>query len=185
VKLSIVDDKFVGVPQRVAADMGGTLVSPRFVVLHYTAGGTAAGALATLLRKDDAFVSAHLVIDTDGSITQCVPFKRIAYHAGESEWKGYKRLNTCSIGIELVNPGYRRPGFELAHWPTVKRAHKNGGPVREWFVYPDAQIAAAQEAVTALRNFYESISEVLGHDEVAPARKLDPGPALDWTKFRS
>ena len=81
-------------------------IAPKYLVFHYTA-CSAAAASAAFLRKTGANrVSAHLLVDRDGSVTQFVPLNRRAWHAGESQWGGFQDLNTHSIGIEVVNFGY-------------------------------------------------------------------------------
>jgi N-acetylmuramoyl-L-alanine amidase len=159
------------------------MIKPRFIIVHYTAGSTFQGAKSSLTGKDTAYVSAHLLIGKNGELAQLVPFDTIAYHAGESAWGGRTRLNSCSIGLELVNPGWKRPTTP-ADWPTVKAHHANGGPAREWYVYPDAQITALNEVLDTLYDFYGSLGETLGHDQIAPGRKSDPGPAFPWGAVR-
>lgn len=166
-----------------AADRGGPLLKPRVIVLHYTGGQSFVGAERTLTTKDDRYVSAHLIVGRAGEVVQTVAFDRQAYHAGESSWHGLKRLNSSSIGIEIVNPGWKRPGFP--GWPTKRMAHKHGGSFRDWYLYTDAQYQACAEVCLAIMDHYQSISDVVGHDDIAPGRKSDPGPAWDWAKFRS
>lgn len=170
-----------GVPFIAAADHGGSLVVPRFVILHYTAGSSFGGAKNVLTARDENYVSAHIMIGRDGTIAQLVRLDEIAYHAGESAWKGYRRLNSCSIGIELVNPGYVRAGFPA--WPSKPAFHKNGGPKRLWYTYPEEQISALCDVLRALYSAYGGLSEAIGHDDVAPARKLDPGPSFPWAEI--
>ena len=83
---------------------------PRFVVIHYTAGGTAKSAVQTFKKQSPPRTSAHLVIDHDGSITQMVPFDTVGWHAGKSKWKNLAGLNDYSVGIELVNWGQLKQG---------------------------------------------------------------------------
>lgn len=158
------------------------MVVPRFVIVHYTAGSSFGGAKETLTARDENYVSAHVIIGRDGTCVQCVRLDTIAYHAGESSWKGYRRLNSASIGIELVNPGYVRPGFPA--WPSVPAFHKSGGPKRLWYTYPDEQISALNDVLQALYSAFGSITEAIGHDDVSPGRKLDPGPAMPWALVR-
>ena len=82
----------------------GDAVKPEYIVIHYTAGGNAKGAVGWLCNPASK-VSAHLVIGRDGSVTQLVPFDRVAWHAGISQWEGRTGLNAYSIGIELDNAG--------------------------------------------------------------------------------
>ncbi len=181
--------KFVGVKFVSAADQGGTLIRPRWIVIHYT-GGVGRGAIGTLTVKDDNYVSAHTFTDTDGLVTQLVSFDRIAYHAGASYLAGVRRLNSCTIGLELANPGWWRADRPLA-WPwgmTPLTAHtRAGGKPRNWYHYAPAQIESAALQCAALMDAYGSIEGVVGHDDICdPAgRKLDPGPAWAWTSFRA
>lgn len=131
------------------------------VLLHYT-GMESPGAALSRLCSAEARVSSHYFIDEDGGIFQLVPEDRRAWHAGVSSWFGVTDINSCSIGIEIVNPG-----------------HDFGYPD-----FPDVQI----EAVTALcqdiikrRNI--SAARVLAHSDVAPARKNDPGEKFPWAKL--
>ncbi|MED5546142.1 MAG: N-acetylmuramoyl-L-alanine amidase [Pseudomonadota bacterium] len=160
-------------------------VKPTKLVMHYTAGGAGSGS-AAWLANPNAGASAHFVICRDGTVIQCVSVDRRAWHAGKSQWGGLTNLNSYSIGIELANWGPLRDDGTTAAGKAVdyiEAAHKNGGPVRKWEVYPAAQIAAA-EAVARAIAAYHPIDEIVGHDDIAPARKLDPGPAFDMAGFR-
>lgn len=184
---AVVKHRLEGVPFKASPDHGGVMPSCLYGIIHYTAGSTSAGAVSSLTSKDASYVSAHLVVGRDGSLVQLVPFNLIAYHAGESAWKGRTKLNTCSIGIELVNPGYLRPGTPSRSpvWPTARAKHKSGGPEREWYHYPDSQIQSLVDVCRALRAAYPTIQEWLGHDDIAPTRKLDPGPLFPWPRLRT
>ena len=131
---------------------------PDMIVLHYTGMPDVEGAI-TQLCSAGTDVSAHYIVLEDGRIVQCVPEARRAWHAGVSSWSGEDDINSCSIGIEIVN-----------------RGHDWGYPD-----FPSRQIAA----VTALcrgimlrRNV--PTHRVLGHSDVAPARKKDPGEKFPW-----
>ena len=131
------------------------------LLLHYTGMQTGAEALARLTDKE-ARVSCHYFVDEDGRIDQLVPEARRAWHAGLSSWKGATDINSRSIGIEIVNPG-----------------HENG-----YRDFPDAQI----EAVIALcRDIVARHpirrERVLGHSDVAPTRKNDPGEKFPWDRL--
>lgn len=175
--------KLVGVPFKAAADHGARLIMPSLVLVHYTAGPSMAGAESTLTAKDENYVSAHLLIDREGTTEQLVSFDTQAYHAGLSTWNGRTHCNAFSIGIELVNPGYARPEI-FTDWPTKQARHKSGGPVRDWYTYPDAQINVLNETIAALFSAYASLLSVVGHDDVSPGRKLDPGPVFPWEQVR-
>ena len=106
-------------------------------------------------------VSAHALIRRDGEIVQYVPFAQRAWHAGKSEYAGRTSCNDFSIGIELEGTD---------HTP-----------------YEDAQYSSLAALVTALLTAYPSLSaeRVVGHSDIAPGRKTDPGPHFEWPRFRS
>jgi N-acetylmuramoyl-L-alanine amidase len=164
-----------------AVDVGGTLASPKLVVIHYTAGSTMTGAISTLTAPTDPKVSCHLIVGPMGELVQCASFRTITWHAGESSYMGRKGCNSYSIGIELVNPGYARAGVKWSHTPTVRMPHKQGGPFRNWYRYTDAQYDTLNGILDALWLRYGPIP-VAGHDDVSPGRKIDPGPAFEWAR---
>ncbi len=128
------------------------------MVLHYTGMQTAAAAIARLCDPV-AKVSSHYVVDEDGSVVLLVPEEKRAYHAGVSFWRGRRALNDCSVGIEIVNPGHAwgyRP-FPAAQMEAVRDLCRG---------------ILARHAIPA-RN-------VVGHSDVAPTRKQDPGELFDW-----
>lgn len=182
----------------VDAPAHGGALNRRWLVMHYTADG---GNTAVEWFKNPASrVSAHLVIARDGGITQMVPFDRVAFHAGKSEWKGVSGLNAHSIGIEMVNFGelvkHPSKGW-MRYWdkwiePAVPEAQVRldgtkavGGQAlpRGWQTYTEAQLAAAHDAARAIVAAY-ALEDVLGHEEISPRRKTDPGPAFGIAKFR-
>ncbi len=128
------------------------------LVLHYTGMKTSDEALARL-TDPKAKVSAHYTIDRGGCIYRHVPEERRAWHAGVSFWAGEKNVNGRSIGIELVNPGH-----EFGYQPFAER-----------------QIDALLELCHGiLARHAISANRVLGHSDVAPARKTDPGELFPW-----
>jgi N-acetylmuramoyl-L-alanine amidase len=131
------------------------------LILHYTGMESAAAALARLCDAE-ARVSAHYMIDEDGTTYAMVPEERRAWHAGISAWEGEAGVNGCSIGIELVNPGH-----EFGYRP-----------------FPEPQIAALTGLARAIL-FRHRIPpwRVLGHSDVAPARKQDPGELFPWARL--
>lgn len=158
---------------------------PSIVVMHFTAGGGGAGSAAWLANPQSA-ASAHFVVDRDGTIIQCVSLDDRAWHAGKSAWKGLSGLNSYSVGIELANWGPLLDGGKTAGGksvPFVMARHKNDGVLRAWEIYPAAQIAAAEALARAIAAYFP-ITEIVGHDDIAPGRKLDPGPAFDMGLFR-
>lgn len=133
------------------------------VVLHYTGMRTAADALARLCDPD-AEVSAHYMIDEDGSVVQMVPEEKRAWHAGVSHWRGRDNINHTSIGIELVNPG-----------------HEFG-----YRSFPDVQIDSLLELLDGIRSRWEiPMENYVGHSDVAPDRKSDPGELFPWQRLAS
>lgn len=164
-----------------AHDVGGTRLHPEVVVVHYTAGSSVTGAISTLTGPADPKVSCHLIVGPRGELVQCASFRTIAYHAGASTYRGRTGVNSFSVGIELVNPGYKRPGIRWTHTGTKRAEHKHGGPFREWYLYPDAQYDALNDILDLLRRRYGPLP-VVGHDDIAPGRKIDPGPAFDWSR---
>lgn len=164
---------------------GGSLMpTRRFLVIHFTSGATAESSINFWKTPAAKGASAHIVIDRDGKVFQCRPFNLTCGHAGKSSWKGFSSLNSCSIGIELANAG---DDSKLAkRWsklPLVKAKHKNGGPVQEWETYPEAQMNSCVQAAKALVERY-NLDDVVGHEDIAPDRKNDPGPAFDMKTLR-
>ena len=167
-------------------------LQPEYLVMHYTVGPNAGAAIGQLTNPL-AQVSAHLVIGRDGAITQLVPFDRVAWHAGKSTWQGRTGLNRYSIGIELDNAGrllckhgeWRADyGGFISEDQVIETYHKNRKTLWGWHTYPQAQLDAALAAAQALLQAY-SLLDVVGHDDVAPTRKIDPGPAFPMEFFRA
>jgi len=181
-----------GVPFEAAADFGG-VIKPRFLVIHYTASSKAAGSITWLTKRDDIYVSAHVVVSKAGNITQLVALDRAAYHAGRSSWGNEKNLNTISLGIELVNLGKLNhidnkfvgwEGTPVPEYKTVFASHKNESRDYWWETYPDIQLRAAEDVAVAMLLKY-NIIDIVGHDSISPDRKIDPGPAFPMDEFRN
>lgn len=163
----------------------------QYLVMHYTAGGGLDGAVSTLTNPN-VQASAHVVIDRDGTVVQLVDFDRIAWHAGKSRWRDIKGLNKCSIGIELVNAGkLTRSGQGWKSWfgrvyddgEVIEAVHRNETKLCGWHDFPEEQIEAALDVSRALISEY-NLLDILGHDDIAPGRKSDPGPAFPMVSFR-
>ena len=170
----------------------GRVIDPEFLVIHFTKGASAKSSIEWLINPA-ARASAHLVIARDGSIAQLVEFNRKAWHAGVSRWQDKVRLNNYSIGIELDNYGDLQggPGRWRTTWgkpvpddEVIELAHKFDNKVRGWHVYSEPQLMAAATVASLLIEHYQ-LKDVLGHDDIAPGRKLDPGPAFAMESFRS
>ncbi len=161
------------------------------VIMHYTTGGSARPAINTLTNPR-VKASAHVVIDRDGSITQLIPFNKIAWHAGKSFYKGRSGFNKYSIGIEMVNAGHlSKSGNIFRAWygeafnpSDVQEAiHRNHTKAKYWHVYTQEQLDSVRDLCGLLIDKYD-ITQILGHEEIAPKRKSDPGPAFPLDKFR-
>ena len=168
--------------------------SPDFIIIHYTGGGSVESALSTFKNRDSQ-ASAHLIIGQDGRIIQMGRFHERCWHAGISQWQGITGLNSRSVGIELVNWGWLTGG--PGHWRSwtgtlvlddkvVELAHKNEGLTRGWEIFSEEQMEKTIEVVRSLLKAYQlTPSSVLGHDDISPGRKQDPGPAFPFERFRN
>ncbi|MCW8952860.1 MAG: N-acetylmuramoyl-L-alanine amidase [Rhodospirillales bacterium] len=131
------------------------------LVIHYTGMKTAEAALERL-SDPEAKVSAHYVIDENGSVIRLVAEENRAWHAGVSSWRGESDVNGRSIGIELVNPG-REFGYRLFTEPQMESLAVLAADIVRRHAIPD-------------RN-------VVGHSDVAPDRKEDPGELFEWDRL--
>ena len=123
------------------------------IVLHYTGMQDGESAIARL-RDPAAKVSSHYVVAEDGTVLRLVDDDKRAWHAGASHWRDVDDVNSASIGIEIVNPGH-----EFGYRP-----------------FPDEQIDAVIRLVHDIKDRYEiTRGNIVGHSDVAPARKRDPG----------
>ena len=137
------------------------LLAPDIVLLHYTGMACASAALERLCDPA-AKVSSHYLVEEDGTIVQLVPEARRAWHAGRSSWEGVSDINSRSIGIEIGHPG-----------------HAGGYPE-----FPDVQIAAVIALCRDLVARHRVRGDrVLGHSDVAPLRKWDPGEKFPWERL--
>jgi N-acetylmuramoyl-L-alanine amidase len=178
---------------------GAPMAVRRCAVIHYTAGWSAQSSIAYWRTSAAKGASAHLVIDRDGTIYQCRPFNRTAGHAGMSAWTDpktgikYRGLNSCSIGIELANRGslgesvypVDMPGAKKGEAiPHMRKRHKNDGRhIPRWELYPKIQTDVLKDVLTALFARYK-LDDIVGHDDIAPQRKTDPGPAFPMEYLR-
>jgi N-acetylmuramoyl-L-alanine amidase len=134
---------------------------PDILLLHYTGMPTGEAALARLVDPA-AKVSAHYLVEEDGRVFALVPEERRAWHAGVSFWKGERDINARSIGIEIVNPG-----------------HEFG-----YRAFPGRQIDVVIALLGDIRGRWEiDDARILGHSDVAPARKEDPGELFPWRRL--
>ena len=171
---------------------------PDSVVVHYTAMTSAAAAIKVLTTRkpNGGNASAHLVIGKKGEVTQLARFDQRTWHAGKSSYEGRKGYNNFSIGIEIDNVGWlkkqsngnysrMRLQKEYTEDQIVNEAHFNPKvKYIYWEKYTDQQIDVVFEICELLRQQY-GIVEILGHDELSPSRKQDPGPAFPMDELRS
>jgi N-acetylmuramoyl-L-alanine amidase len=166
---------------------------PDTIIIHYTA-GTSGESSANWLADPTSKVSAHVVIDRSGRIYQVIPFHKVAWHAGQSAYGGRTGFNDFSIGIELDNAGYLQRdgdayvssyGKRYAPAEVIQARHRNENFTRFWHTYSDEQLLACRNLCLALIDAYPEIDQILGHDEISPGRKQDPGPAFPMEHFRS
>lgn len=130
----------------------------RYVILHYT-GMVSDAAAEDRLCDPAAEVSAHYLVHRDGQLVQLVAEADRAWHAGQSFWRGERDLNSCSIGIEIGNPGH-----DWGYRP-----------------FPDGQMQAVLALVADIAGRQRiAPAAVLGHSDIAPARKADPGELFPW-----
>ena len=136
--------------------------APDMLLLHYTGMQSSLAALARLRDENDPRVSSHYFIDDEGTIIQLVPESRRAWHAGLASWAGESDINSCSIGVEIANPGH---DFGYRDFPP----HQIG-----------AVIALCKDIVARHKI---RADRVLAHSDVAPGRKQDPGEKFPWQRL--
>ena len=131
------------------------------IVLHYTGMPNAADAI-TRLTDAEAKVSSHYLIAEDGQVMRLVAEENRAWHAGRSHWRQVNDVNSASVGIEIVNPGH-----EFGYRP-----------------FPDAQIEALIPLMADIQARYAiTRGNIVGHSDIAPARKQDPGELFPWARL--
>lgn len=176
-----------------------------FVIMHYTGSHGNAASSNKWTQDPASKVSWHITIDRDGSVTQVNDFRTITWHAGQSEWyakqnkRQYKNMNGFSIGIELANAGLLTK--KDSKWVNPYNAVIANDNVfidaqgRGWEEFPKPQLDAAFEIALLCAMRYNCV-DILGHSEISPGRKIDPGsafPLMDlkrklyaqsWYKFK-
>lgn len=163
----------------------GGRIEPTLIVKHDTAGRLDWGSSVKWLADPKAKASAHFVIERDGSITQMVACDRAAWHAGKSTWRGLANCNARSIGCELVSPGLLTRRGDRAYawfgesWPLsdcIEIDAPSHGGHGWWLPYDPRQLDADFKLTRALAIAYPRITDVVGHFEISPGRKVDVGP---------
>ena len=167
-------------------------MQPRAIVVHDTAGPSAISAINTFKKqagKDS--VSAHIVVDRDGSITQMVEFDTVAFHAGKSTLDGRSGCNSFTVGIEIVNPGklndkgcawFHKPGQTGYSGTEACKTPEHGNGY--WLPYTPAQIDAVTELCKALVKAYPTIKQIVPHWHISPRRKIDTNPLFPLEALR-
>ena len=130
---------------------------PSLIVLHYTGMATAEEAIARL-RSPESKVSAHYVVEETGQVVQLVKETKRAWHAGSGAWAGRGDVNSRSVGIEIANPGDRPFG--------------------------EGQMRSVEDLIdVTMRKWRIPARRVIGHSDMTPGRKFDPGPKFDWRRL--
>ncbi len=144
-----------------SGNFGERKLAVDMLIMHYTGMKSGQAAVNWLCNKESG-VSCHYLVDVDGEITQMVCESMRAWHAGKSSWQGVDDINSCSVGIEVQNQG------PLAGFPD----------------FPDVQMAAVIElSKDIIARHKIPADRVLGHSDVAPGRKIDPGEKFPWGKL--
>ena len=129
----------------------------KYIIIHYTGMKTQKAAIKRLQSKV-AKVSCHYLISRTGIIYRMVEDKNVAWHAGKSKWRRDINLNSSSIGIEMVNKGFES--------------------------YPRAQVKSLISLLKKIKHKYKiKKNNILGHEDISPGRKKDPGPKFPWKKL--
>lgn len=177
----------------------GGRIDPRLIVMHYTATWTGAAAIRTLTNPQ-AKVSAHFVVDRNGTITQLVRTDTAAWHAGPSKWGRYEGLNNHSIGIELVNIGYVRALANGNYIDPYGKVLKGADVEKMGLIgfqddrlepgayyqplYPEAQLTALDKLVRELLRLHPKIEAIVTHRQIdSRGWKVDPGPAFPMARY--
>ena len=159
------------------------------LVLHYT-DGPSLEECVSIFRDPERRVSCHYIVGLDGAVRQMVRDEDCAWHCGVSLWRGRDGCNPWSLGIEIVNCGrlVKRNG-QFFRWPEEYTTPYTGLPPvwlegNWWAPYPPDQY---EQVINLSRNLVEAyripLSNIVRHSDIAPDRKIDPGPAFPWTEF--
>lgn len=203
----IQDHKFTDLEFVRATGQSGKALTPTKIVLHDTAGALTPGNVVRYFAGSGCRVSAHIVVERDGTAVQMVPFNIQAWHADPSHWDGKAGCNWRAIGIEIVNPGMmERRGSDACLIYRTKNAKT--GRVEEKVVgryplgecvevdtpehgkgwclpYTDAQLDTVKAICRALTQHYGGIDEILTHWMIAPKRKVDTTPLMPLEEVRA
>lgn len=186
--MKIKDHRLEDAIRKETKNKGSKIIVPEFIVHHYTV-GSAASAISKFMDPNPPLASAHLLITRGGEIYQFAPFNVATWHAGKSAWEHRLGCNNFTIGIEYENEGplKRLADETFRDWYGGKmdgspEEHPENPISKYWDAYPKAQIEAGLSASAAIVEAY-GIRGMLRHSDVAPARKIDPGPAFPLRLF--
>ena len=183
--LTIIHRPFLNFNERIDKTTNKLVTKPQFIILHYTANCSLS---KTIQLFYDYFrpVSTHYVIGADGKIVQMVDESKRAWHADRSAWRKNKQINTYSIGIEITNPGYTETLtnpcsiFDPHVW-NIKTAKQVAGSSFYWHPFTQKQIKSVIDLCKDIMQRYDIAPQnILGHSDIAPGRKMDPGPLFPW-----
>lgn len=149
---------------------------PSFIVLHYTVTTTIEQTMDTFYRRG---VSTHYTIDRNGKIYQHIDHGNVAYHAGISFWRGKANLNWYSIGIEQINTG-----SDVDKWGDTLPAQPADD--QNWETWSEPQYQAVKYLIAKITTEEQEVIKpwnIIGHGDIAPDRKVDPGPYYSWKKL--
>lgn len=196
--MQIKNGRLVAAPFKLARSYRDSKIVPRMIVLHDTAGRLDKFSSVKWFQDKTCKTSAHIVVERDGTITQQVPFDRVAFHAGASSWKcedgvHRKMCNSCSIGIEIVNPGQLdKNGKAWFHkgkegYPLTDLVHKKTPEHGDgwWMPYTPEQVRAIKLLCRALVEEYPDCNEIVTHYLISPRRKIDVNPLFPLTEVRA
>ena len=165
---------------------------PDTVVIHFTAGASLNSSVTSLCNPASK-ASAHVVVGRDGTLVQLVPFNEIAWHAGASTLGARTGMNKYSIGVEIDNAGRLTQtaagdfltwfGRRIQKKDAIQGIHRNETLPTWWHAYTQPQIDAVFEVCALLIRRY-GIHTIVGHEEISPGRKTDPGPAFPLDRLR-
>jgi N-acetylmuramoyl-L-alanine amidase len=190
--LEISGDRLKGAPFVPAHSSGARMASPSLIVLHDTADRAQPKDTVRWFASKECTVSAHFVVERDGSITQMVECDQKAFHAGKSAFKGRASCNNFAIGIEIDNPGkldkngrawFHKKG-EAGYTDIQAKATKEHG-AGYWMPYTDAQIKTVIHLCRALIKAYPSVTDIATHWIISPGRKIDTNPLFPLDEVRA
>lgn len=190
--MSYIQNHKVTYAQEVPVTHTTRTITPRFLVMHYTAGFSAQSAINAYRSRR---VSAHLTVDLDGTVYQHVPYNVAAWHAGKSRHMGYNGLNNHSIGIEIVNAGWFRKEGNTYYRDNLRKHASDMPPMEEhrharvgggsfwWPKYTSQQLEVLDDLTRDILEEYD-ILDIVSHEEIdTRGWKTDPGPAFPMERY--